>query len=67
MCGRYTLYHHEEDCEAIFKLDESLAIERRYNIAPTQAAVVVRATERGVIAEEMRFMISPYTLHKLSS
>lgn len=59
MCGRYTLYHHEEDLEAIFKLDESLVVEPRYNIAPTQAAVVVRATERGVIAEEMRWGLIP--------
>ena len=59
MCGRYTLYHHEEDLEAIFKLDESLAVEPRYNIAPTQGAIVVRPTERGVIAEEMRWGLIP--------
>ncbi len=59
MCGRYTLYHHEEDLEAIFKLAESLVVEPRYNIAPSQAAVVVRASEQGVIAEEMRWGLIP--------
>jgi putative SOS response-associated peptidase YedK len=41
MCGRYTLYHDEEDLTTLFELD-AFAHVARYNIAPTQVAPVVR-------------------------
>jgi putative SOS response-associated peptidase YedK len=42
MCGRYTLYHDEEDLTSLFELD-AFPLVRRYNIAPTQIAPVVHA------------------------
>ncbi len=41
MCGRYTLYHDEEDLTELFDL-EAFPLEARYNIAPTQQIPVVR-------------------------
>lgn len=42
MCGRYTLYHDEEDLTELFELD-AFAWAPRYNIAPTQRVPIVRA------------------------
>ncbi len=41
MCGRYTLSQSAEAIATAFGLDTSLAIEPRYNIAPTQLVPVV--------------------------
>jgi putative SOS response-associated peptidase YedK len=41
VCGRYTLYHDEEDLTSLFGLAE-FPLEARYNIAPTQHAPIVR-------------------------
>jgi putative SOS response-associated peptidase YedK len=46
MCGRYTLYHDEEDLSALFDLD-AFAVAPRYNVAPTQTVPIVRAGEGG--------------------
>lgn len=46
MCGRYTLYHDEEDLTALFELDVFPRVER-YNIAPTQVVPVVREPPSG--------------------
>ena len=44
MCGRYTLYHDEEDLTALFDLD-AFPITPRYNVAPTQVVPIVRMGE----------------------
>lgn len=44
MCGRYTLYHDEEDLTTLFELDTFEPV-RRYNIAPTQVVPIVRAAD----------------------
>ena len=46
MCGRYTLYHYEDDLDALFAVS-GLATTPRYNIAPTQAVRMVRQREDG--------------------
>lgn len=46
MCGRYTLYHDEEDLSSLFELD-SFAVAPRYNVAPTQTVPIVRVGEGG--------------------
>lgn len=53
MCGRYTLYSHEDDLAALFEV-KPLPLNERYNIAPTQEVPVV--TERPGGAREMTFM-----------
>lgn len=47
MCGRYTLYHYERDLAALFEV-EGLALEPRYNIAPSQPVPVVRQRPDGL-------------------
>ena len=42
MCGRYTLYHDEEDLTELFALD-TFPWTARYNLAPTQQVPIVRA------------------------
>lgn len=46
MCGRYTLYHDEEDLTALFDLD-AFPVTPRYNVAPTQHVPIVRADADG--------------------
>ncbi len=46
MCGRYTLYHDEEDLTSLFELD-AFPVAPRYNVAPTQTVPIVRAGEGG--------------------
>jgi putative SOS response-associated peptidase YedK len=47
MCGRYTLYHDEEDLTELFALD-GFPWSPRYNIAPTQVVPIVRVRADGV-------------------
>jgi putative SOS response-associated peptidase YedK len=46
MCGRYTLYHDEEDLTDLFALD-AFPWSPRYNIAPTQVVPIVRERPNG--------------------
>ena len=46
MCGRYTLYHDEEDLTSLFELD-AFALTPRYNVAPSQTVPIVRVGEGG--------------------
>lgn len=46
MCGRYTLYHDEEDLTELFELD-AFPWSPRYNIAPTQVVPIVRTGASG--------------------
>lgn len=50
MCGRYTLYHDEQDLTELFEL-EAFDWAPRYNIAPTQTVPIVR---EGPAARERR-------------
>lgn len=43
MCGRYSLSSPGELLTEVFEVEESLQLEPRYNIAPTQEAPIVRA------------------------
>jgi putative SOS response-associated peptidase YedK len=47
MCGRFILTSPGTDIARAFGLGEAPAVEPRYNIAPTQPALVVRETEAG--------------------
>ena len=42
MCGRFAFYSPSEATAALFGLDGALAVEPRYNIAPTQYVAAVR-------------------------
>lgn len=46
MCGRYTLYSHEDDLAALFEV-ETYPLTPRYNIAPTQDVPVIRQRQAG--------------------
>jgi len=46
VCGRYTLYHDEQDLTELFELD-AFAWAPRYNIAPTQVVPIVREGRAG--------------------
>lgn len=46
MCGRYTLYHHEDDLASLFGV-KPYPLEERFNIAPSQLVPVVREREDG--------------------
>jgi putative SOS response-associated peptidase YedK len=61
MCGRYSLIAQAEELQALFDLldlDERLIVPR-YNIAPTQPIVVVRAGENGRELVPMRWGLLP--------
>jgi putative SOS response-associated peptidase YedK len=47
VCGRYTLYHDEQDLTELFEL-EAFAWAPRYNIAPTQVVPIVCERPDGV-------------------
>jgi len=47
MCGRFAFYSPAEATAALFGVDGSLAVEPRYNIAPTQFVAAVRHDEQG--------------------
>ncbi len=46
MCGRYTLYHDEEDFTSLFEV-EAFPLTPRYNVAPTQQVSWVRQRPSG--------------------
>ena len=45
MCGRFAFYSPSEATAALFGVDGSVAVEPRYNIAPTQFIAAVREDE----------------------
>ncbi|MEL7186481.1 MAG: SOS response-associated peptidase, partial [Pseudomonadota bacterium] len=47
MCGRFAFYSPAEATAALFGVDGALAVEPRYNIAPTQFVAAVRDDEQG--------------------
>jgi putative SOS response-associated peptidase YedK len=61
MCGRYTLSAPADVVAELFELAEVPALERRYNIAPTQEAPVVRlARDGGRRLHLLRWGLVPY-------
>ncbi len=42
MCGRFAFYSPSEATAALFGVDVSIAVEPRYNIAPTQYIAAIR-------------------------
>lgn len=59
MCGRYTLYTHEDELAALFAVTP-LPLEERYNIAPTEPVPVIYAGEHGRRAAFMRWGLVPH-------
>lgn len=60
MCGRYTLYHHEDDLASLFEV-ETFPLAARYNIAPTQRVQVVIQREDGTReVSAMRWGLVPH-------
>ncbi len=45
MCGRFAFYSPSEATAALFGVDGALAVEPRYNIAPTQFVAAIRDNE----------------------
>lgn len=60
MCGRYTLATPGEEIAATFGLTESLELEPRFNIAPTQPAPVVRVEDGARAALMCRWGLVPF-------
>lgn len=46
MCGRYTLYTHEDDLASLFEVI-TYPLQRRYNVAPTQTVPIVVQQQTG--------------------
>lgn len=46
MCGRFAFYSPSEATAALFGVDGALAVEARYNIAPTQYVASVRDNDK---------------------
>lgn len=45
MCGRFAFYSPSEATAALFGVDGTLAVEPRFNIAPTQFVAAIRDVE----------------------
>jgi putative SOS response-associated peptidase YedK len=58
VCGRYTLYHDEQDLTELFELD-AFAWAPRYNIAPTQTVPIVREGPAGRERLDARWGLVP--------
>ena len=48
MCGRFAFYSPSEAVAALFGVPESMAVEPRYNIAPTQFIAAIRRNDENV-------------------
>ncbi|MBW6455856.1 MAG: SOS response-associated peptidase [Trueperaceae bacterium] len=66
MCGRYTLYHDEQDLTELFELD-AFAWAPRYNIAPTQTVPIVREGPAGRQRLDARWGLVPAWVKDVSS
>ena len=45
MCGRFAFYSPSEATAALFGVDGALAVEPRYNIAPTQFVAAIKEND----------------------
>ncbi|MFH0996875.1 MAG: SOS response-associated peptidase [Pseudomonadota bacterium] len=59
MCGRFTLHFPVELLAEIFGLPDFPGLVPRYNIAPTQAAAVVRSTGKASSIDLLRWGLVP--------
>lgn len=67
MCGRYTLYSHEDDLASLFEV-ETYPLTRRYNIAPTQDVPVIRQrSDGGREMSAMRWGLIPHWVNDPAS
>ena len=68
MCGRYTLHTEKEALAARFGFDpgDLAGFAPRYNLAPTQKVVVVRAGQSGRCASFMRWGLVPSWAKEIS-
>jgi putative SOS response-associated peptidase YedK len=60
MCGRYTLTRPAREAAAAFDAGEPPEMEPRYNVAPTQSVLVVRAADAGRECALMRWGLVPH-------
>lgn len=60
VCGRFTLATPAETLAAHFELASAPALQPRYNIAPTQPVLTVRAVDGQRTAEERRWGLVPH-------
>ena len=61
MCGRFALYTPQEAVVRLFRLDDAAPLSPRYNIAPTQPVLAVRADEpAGREARMLRWGLVPF-------
>lgn len=59
MCGRYSLSTPGDEIAEVFGLTESLELEPRFNIAPTQPAPVIRVADGSRVAAMCRWGLIP--------
>ena len=61
MCGRFAFFSPREAVEEYFGLDFSLAVEPRYNVAPSQEIAVIRQLDdEGLSAAMLRWGLVPF-------
>lgn len=61
MCGRFAFYSPSEATAALFGVDGALAVEPRYNIAPTQFVAAIREhAEHGREMVMLRWGLVPF-------
>lgn len=66
MCGRYTLYSHEDELASLFAA-EPVPVTARYNIAPTQEVLALRARPNGEREfSYMRWGLIPHWVNSLN-
>ncbi len=53
MCGRFAFYSPQEAISELFGVDFPLALEPRYNVAPSQYVAAIRADQQGQPAAAM--------------
>jgi len=66
MCGRFAQIFPTEDLINFFEVTDSLPLQSRYNIAPTQNVAVIRATEHHRQLAILRWGLIPRWANDLS-
>jgi putative SOS response-associated peptidase YedK len=68
MCSRYYRFKDLKDLVLRFKIAQALSLlGPQHNIAPTDKALVIPATDKGRVAEDRVFgIINPFMAHKPS-
>lgn len=60
MCGRFALFSPAEALQAAFGVADIGELQPRYNIAPTQDVVVIRAGTEGLLVDRLRWGLVPF-------